>query len=114
MAIQIPTKLKIGTRVIPISYEDLASSNTFGFYDSFKQAIVLDKNIKAAQLAETFWHEVMHAIFDYIRFGMEMAKEMDDKDTPDQDAFKVEEYAAEGVAKTLLMVLKDNDLTKVI
>lgn len=104
---KLPKEVKIGNRTIPIEREELMA-NPLGYYDPLNLRIVIDSSLSGTQMVETFWHEIVHAVFDYIRFGFEMAKEMDDKDTPETDAYKIEEYAAESFAKTFLQMMQDN------
>lgn len=112
MAIKIPKSIKIGNRTIAVSQE-VIDGNVFGFYDPMGMRIVMQKDLQPQALVETFWHELMHAIFDFIRFGFEMQTEMSDKDTPEVDAFKIEERTAENFAKTFLQVMQDNDLANI-
>ena len=115
---QLPKEIKIGNRVVKVELrsfqnDEFEGMNAMGFYDSANFRIVIDADLEKnnpTQVLETFWHELMHAIFDYTRFGVELAQEIDDKDTPEYDAFKFEERYAETFAKVFLQVIQDNDL----
>lgn len=107
----IPTSLKIGNRNVAVSVEPIPQEqNLMGFYDGNNFKIVLNSEMSQANIIETFWHETMHAIMDFIRFGNDITAEMQRGDTPEEVAFNVEERTAEGFAKTLLQVIQDNNL----
>jgi len=107
----IPKKVKVGTRTIPIETVDV-DDGWYGLYSPFETKILLSRaSIKSRSLAvETFWHELVHAVFDYIRFYNEMVMEMNDKDPIEQDAYKIEERVTESFAQTFLQVIHDNKL----
>lgn len=109
-----PSVLKIGNREVPVLFQpnltDEAGNQLMGFYDMGNPRIVISSGMSSLATVETFWHELMHAIFDYTRFGVDMAMEMRDEDSPEMDAFKVEERAAENLAKTFLQVIQDNNI----
>ena len=108
----IPKEVKIGNRVITVEFNDEPEDlGAFGFYDAEKFRIVISaskQHSNPTTVVETFWHELMHAIFDFNRFVNELATEIDDKDSPIDDAIKFEEKMSESFAKTFLQVLQDN------
>ena len=108
----IPKEVKIGNRIITVEFNDEPETRgAFGFYDPTEFRIVLsasEEHSNSTTITETFWHELMHAIFDFNRFVFDLAQEIDDKDAPIEDAFKFEEKMSEQFAKTLLQVLQDN------
>ena len=117
--VELPKEIKIGKRIITVELREFSDDelmggmNAMGFYDSANFRIVIDANLKEnnpTQIIETFWHELVHAIFDSIRFNVELQMEMDDKDTIGEDAFKIEERTTENFARTFLQVIQDNDL----
>lgn len=109
---KIPKQIKIGNRVIKVKFNNEPfEEGAYGWYDSQNFRIVLssaEQDSNPTVIAETFWHELMHAINDYNRFNVELQREMDDKDSPEMDAWKFEEMITERTAKTLLQVLQDN------
>jgi hypothetical protein len=107
----IPAEVKIGTRTVPIKIAEIEDS-VFGYYAGYEATIYLNSlTLKSRSLAiETFWHELVHAVFDYIRFYNEMVMEMNDKDSPEYDAMKIEERVTESFAQTFLQVIHENDL----
>lgn len=108
--VTFPDKIKIGNRSVSVSVAEIEDKNIMGYYDLDNFAIVLSARLTPVQAVGTFWHEMMHAIFDFTRFNVDMQVEMQDKDTPAEDAFKIEERAAENFAKTFLQVIQDNNL----
>lgn len=120
---ELPEKIKIGNREITVEFSDdkddefLGEVGAMGFYDPQNFRIVIATNLKEnnpTQVVETFWHELVHAIFDSIRFNVELQMEMDDKDPIAEDAFKIEERTTESFARTFLQVIQDNDLLPII
>ncbi|MDF1498534.1 MAG: hypothetical protein P1P85_04250 [Patescibacteria group bacterium] len=114
---KIPERIKIGNRLVRVKFSrEPFNDDAYGWYDANNFTILLssrDQDSNPTTIAETFWHELMHAINDFNRFSIEMQREMDDKDTPETDAYKFEEMITERTAKTLLQVLQDNpDLIK--
>lgn len=116
---ELPKEIKIGNRIITVEFNDfkddefLSQMGAMGYYDPDNFRIVIDANLKnnnPTQVIETFWHELVHAIFDSIRFNVELQMEMDDKDSIGEDAFKIEERTTENFARTFLQVIQDNDL----
>ena len=117
---QIPRKIKIGNRKVLVEFHDASKDDilrerggAFGYYDPNNFRIVIDANLKEnnpTQVIETFWHEVIHAINDSIRFNFELQEEMRDKDTVEEDAWKFEEKITESFARTFLQVIQDNKL----
>lgn len=113
---KLPKEIKIGNRKVPVHQKKGLTVNdkpVMGYYDLTDPAIYIDKNMKPLAIVETFWHELMHAIFDYTRFGVDMVMELEDEDSHEVDAYKIEERAAESFAKVLLQVLADNDLANI-
>ena len=112
----IPTQLKIGNRTVPVTLQpDLVSGDqpVMGYYRIDDPAIFIDANLKPLAMVETFWHELMHAIFDYTRFNVDMQMELNDGDSDAEDAFKIEERSAENFAKVMLQVIQDNDIAHI-
>lgn len=109
---ELPKEIKIGNRIITVDFNDEPDERgAFGFYDPSEFRIVILASLRESnptQITETFWHELMHAIFDFNRFVFELATEIDDKDAPIEDALKFEEKMSEQFAKTFLQVLQDN------
>jgi len=106
----LPEEIKIGNRTIQVSVESI-SDDLFGFFDPETQRIVIADNIQNADLfMETFFHELIHAINDFIRFDHALIKELNDSDTPAEDAFNFNEFHAENFSKVFLQVIKDNSL----
>lgn len=110
----IPSQLKIGNRNVEVMFQpnlaDEKGNPLFGQYDPSLPRITIAAGLSPLETTETFWHELMHAIFDYTRFGIDMQMEMNDGDSAEVDAFKLEERSAESFAKVLLQVLQDNNL----
>ena len=116
---ELPKEIKIGNRIVTVEFSDdkddeyLSDVGAMGFYDIQNFRIVIAANLKQnnpTQVVETFWHELMHAINDSIRFRFELENEMRDKDSIEEDAWKFEERIAEDFARTFLQVIQDNDL----
>ena len=109
---KIPKQIKIGNRIIKVKFSNEPfKEECYGWYNSADFIIVLSANEQDSNptvIAETFWHELMHAINDYNRFTAELQREMDDKDPIELDAWKFEEMITERTAKVLLQVLQDN------
>lgn len=107
----IPDSVTIGNRTVPISYEPL--DGIMGAYDLVNFRIILSPDLSPVQLVETFWHELNHAILDYIRFSVEVQREMQSADDPSIVAFNLEETVAEDFAKVFLQVIQDNNLVQI-
>lgn len=109
---KIPKQIKIGNRIVKVKFSNEPfESGCYGWYNDQDFIIVLSANEEDSNptvIAETFWHELMHAINDYNRFRVELEREMSDKDSPEMDAWKFEEMITERTAKVLLQVLQDN------
>lgn len=113
----IPSQIKIGNRTVPVVFEPNLMSgdqSVMGFYRIDDPAIFIDSNLSPLATVETFWHELMHAIFDFTRFNIDMQMEMDDSDSDAVDAFKIEERSAENFAKVFIQILQDNDIANII
>lgn len=113
----IPKEIKLGNRTIPISVAPI-DGNVMGYYDSATQEIYLSDNLTEPQLIETFWHELMHAIFDYHRFSADLRVELANSadnggETMGQDSYDFEERLAEDFALTFLQIIQDNNLANV-
>ena len=104
----IPERVKIGNRTVPVTYEPL--EGIMGAYDLVNFRIIISPDLSPVQLVETFWHELNHAILDYIRFSVEVQREMASNDTSEMVAWNLEETVAEDFAKVLLQVIQDNNL----
>lgn len=109
----LPNAMKIGNRTVTVRAGDTTmdedGNRAMGWYDFERFEIVIDETLKTrTQVIETFWHEIVHAINDYNRFHFEIAKELDDEDSPEVDAFHLDERLAESFAKTFLQVMQDN------
>lgn len=112
----IPTQIKIGNRTVPVTIqENLRSGDqeVMGFYSIEDPHIFINAGMSPLATVETFWHELMHAIFDFTRFNIDMQMEMDNSDSDAESAFKIEERSAENLAKTLLQVIQDNDIANI-
>lgn len=109
---KIPKQIKIGNRIVKVKFSDEPfEEGCYGWYNAQDFVIVLSANEQDSNpttIAETFWHELMHAINDYNRFTVELQREMNDKDPIELDAWKFEEMITERTAKVLLQVLQDN------
>lgn len=110
----IPKKIKIGNRTVEVKFKKFDDGlNAMGMYDPNNFRILISADLKdnnPTQIVETFWHELIHAVNDAIRFNAELTQEMDDKDTIEQDAWKFEEKITESFARTFLQVIQDNNL----
>lgn len=111
---QIPSEIKIGNRTIQIVMTPnlLNPDNgapVMGMYMFKELEIRLDSNLEPTHLIETFWHELNHAMFDYIRFQSDMAAEVE-SDSEVVDIRAVEERTVENFAKIFLQVIQDNNL----
>lgn len=111
---KIPKKVKIGTREVKIDIIEDPEWDIMGAYSGMETRIVLNSAyVRSKSVAvETFWHELVHAVFDYIRFYNEMVMEMNDKDTVEYDAYKIEERTTESFAQTFLQVIHENKLSE--
>jgi len=110
-----PSEIKIGSRIVKVRFEDLSEANLLGYFDQMEQEIVLNSQITNADiLAETFWHELVHAINDFIRFEVELQREMNNADDSDESAFNFNEVFTERFSVTLVQVIKDNNLKGLI
>ncbi|MEK6882319.1 MAG: hypothetical protein AABY22_22055 [Nanoarchaeota archaeon] len=93
---KIPDKVKVGAHEYDIKFElDPSNDNDscFGCISYKKLLIGIDPNYKQSQQEETFFHEVLHAI--YHQLGLE--------DT---------EKSIQSIAHSFYEVLKDNNLLK--
>lgn len=115
----LPESVKIGGRTVKVfSKLNLTAPDgveVMGYFDPNRQEIYVNASIESADvLMETFWHELIHAINDFVRFDVELAKELDDEDSPELDAFKFNETFTERFSATLLQVIKDNNLVPMV
>ena len=110
----IPDELKVGTRTVKVIMQpDLSidGQQVLGLFRPDSQEIFLNASIESPDvLMETFWHELVHAINDFVRFDVELMKELDDSDSSAEDAFKFNETFTERFSVTLLQVIRDNNL----
>ena len=113
----LPSQLKIGNRTVPVIVQpNLVAGDgqpVMGLYDLENPTIYIAAGMKPLATVETFWHELMHAIFDYTRFGIDMQMEMETTDSPAIDAYKLEERSAESFAKVFLQVVQDNNIANI-
>lgn len=109
----IPTQIIIGNRTVTIEILDINELGLKGYYDDYEFRIVLNSSNDSSSMVETFWHELVHAMFAYINFRTEMMMEMDDKDTLEADAWKIEERTTDNFARIFMQVIQDNNLTTV-
>lgn len=101
--------MKIGNRNVAVQIAPL--DGLMGMFDPREQTITIADNLTSRiDIVETFWHELVHAIFDYTRFSTQMQMEMDDGDSPEFDAYRFEENVTESFSKVLLQVMQDNEL----
>lgn len=108
---KLPKEIKIASRTVKIETIPLEGDGLLGYFDHNQQAIYLSTDIQSADvLMETFWHELIHAINDYVRFEVEFQREVDDRDDLAVDAFNFNETFTEGFSKVLLQVIRDNNL----
>ena len=112
--VKIPKEVKIGNRVIKVEFTKEADEmGVYGFYNPQEFRIGLSaakENQNPTTVLESFFHELMHAVADHLRLGFEIEQEMNDKDSAAEDAFKIEERIAEGFARTLIQVFRENKL----
>lgn len=111
--VKLPKEIKIGNRTVEVAVTKL-DDTLMGRYnmDTFK--IELNKNMTEPQMVETFWHELMHAIFDYNRVSIEIQTELQkEQNGQDADVWNLEERMAENFAKVFLQVIQDNNLLAV-
>lgn len=101
----IPQKLKLGTRTISIVIKAM-DDTLFGYYDQTNLEIGINANYPRPFQVETFWHEVVHAIFDYIRFQNEIQMEL----ASGEQMQNLEERVTENFAMTFLQLIQDNNL----
>lgn len=112
----IPSQIKIGNRTVPVTIQaNLRSGDkeVMGYYSLDDPAIFINADMSPLATVETFWHELMHAIFDYTRFNIDMQMEMNSEDSDAESAFKIEERSAENFAKVMLQVIQDNDIANI-
>lgn len=113
---KLPSKIKIGNRTVPVTVKAKLKSNgthVMGYYSLDDPAIFINDGMSPLATVETFWHELMHAIFDYTRFNIDMQMEMNSEDDNAESAFKIEERSAENFAKVMLQVIQDNDIANI-
>ena len=109
---KIPDTIRIANRDVAIKYAKM--DGLFGQYDPKESTITLNKDNSKMQMIETFWHELIHAVNDYNRVGVEIADEiaagqMDGSD-PEMRGWMLEERLTENFAKIFPQVIKENNL----
>ena len=111
----IPNTLKIGSREISVRIMPIDPA-FLGLYLPDKLEIQLSSSIQSRSLLEeVFFHELFHAVGDYVRMEMSIRDEMEEvaesegEEIP-SNSFSLEERITEAMSKTLLQVLKDNNL----
>ncbi len=111
MQINIPAEVKIGARIVTVVWETIPEENVWGTYLSGDFVIILDpeKNANPQVAAETFIHELQHAIHEYAAFELTLAREVDDTTDP-EEVFSFEEAVTDRVSKVWQQVLLDNQL----
>ena len=111
---KMPTELKIGSRIVPVKMVSFPDVNMMGQYDPEKQVISISKDMKPSMQIETMWHEMMHAIHDYIgtqaSIANEIAASQADGGNPDNRAFNLEEHLTNGFSNALVSTIKENNL----
>ena len=60
---KIPKKVKIGAHEYKIVFRDDLDDDNFGVCRPRKLSIFIDEDVPQSQQEETFFHEVLHAIF---------------------------------------------------
>lgn len=109
---KIPDVIKIGNREVSVTYAKM--DGLFGQFDPKESVITLNKDNSKMQMIETFWHELIHAVNDFNRVGVEIADEIAagqiDGADPEMRGWMLEERLTEGFAKILPQVIKDNNL----
>lgn len=95
----IPETIKIGAHTYAISFRDDMDDTNFGVCRPNKLKIFIDGTVPQSQQEETFFHEVLHAIFSQIGLSM-------------PDDMKEEERQVQSIAHSFYQVLKENNLLK--
>lgn len=105
----VPSSIKIVNRTIEVNTAALPDG-IMGMYDPANLRITLAPELQPAMVIETFWHELTHAVFDYIRFNVEMQRELMDGGDIGEIAFDFQETVTEDFSKVFLQVIQDNNL----
>lgn len=106
----IPEMVKIGLREVTVVYAPLADG-LLGTYDPNSLTITLSTKMQDPVLTmETFWHELIHAVNDKIRFDFELGRELATEQNIDEFVTSFNETFTESFSQTLMQVLKDNPL----
>jgi len=92
-------KVKIGAHIYEVIYRDDMDDEDMGVCRPRKLKLFVDDTVAQSQKEETFFHEVMHAIFN--QTGL---------DKPLED--EKEEQMVQILGHAIYQVLKDNDLLK--
>lgn len=95
----IPTRVKIGAHDYEIVFRDDLDDENMGTCRPSKTKIFVDSTIATSQQEETFFHEVIHAI--YSGYGLGVGLSRDD-----------EEKQVQALGHAVYAFLKDNDLLK--
>ena len=96
---KIPNKVKVGAHSYNIVFRDDLDDDNFGTCRPKKLRIFIDETAEKTQQEETFFHEVMHAIFHQV--GMSTPWDMDK-----------EERRVQALGHSIYQVLKENRLLK--
>lgn len=95
----IPNKVKIGAHEYEVVLrDDLDADDFMGVCRPTKLKIFVDGNLPQSQREETFFHEVLHAIFHLLGKRQEVASD--------------EEKEVQPLGHAIYQFLKDNDLLK--
>lgn len=111
----IPDEIKIGMRTVKVLYADMGNLNEqgalMGQYDPNALTITLNSQMTdRALLMETFWHELVHAINDKIRFDFELSRELQTEQNVGEFVASFNETFTESFSQTLMQVLADNKM----
>lgn len=110
----IPDEIRIGSRTVKVTMEpnlELNGQKLLGMFMPDKQEIVLSADIQSADvLMETFWHELVHAINDFVRFDVQLQHEIESADSSSEAVWNFNETFTERFSVTLLQVIRDNNL----
>ena len=96
---KIPKKVKIGAHDYKIIFRDDLDDENFGVCRPKKLTIFIDEDAAQTQQEETFFHEVLHAIYSQVG----LAKQWD----PEK-----EEKEVQVLGHAFYQFLKENDMLK--
>ena len=111
---RIPDVLKIGGREVSVRVLPI-DPGLLGQYNPSKLEILLNSAIEnRSLLEETFFHEMWHAVHDFVRLEREIQRELDDAAEEGEvelgTTFNLEEQITESTSKVFYHVLKSNNL----